>query len=243
MVWWYYPGAFIAGGLLCYLLMAFFIAAIMKRDQEKEPEEGAKLPFGWVLRPCSLIKMLKAQRDLAQENAGQLEHQLQQLSLKLEETEEIQQNSSNRLVGLEKQIFDLTRQLKDAGQLTMQSTSLAGNERNRVTSSGEKVPLYFSIPEADGSFIEDKGELVQDERKFFRIIPAPGTEKGELHFLSGRLDRKAIENIDYYLFPVCEVLNTNLRENASGIIQVECGWVIFHSGKWKVEKKVMVKLV
>jgi hypothetical protein len=243
MIWWYYSGAFIAGGMLCYMLLALYVAAFVKRDYQKFPEEGKKLPKGWYLRPRSILKILITQRDHARKRAGELERLLQEVSLKFGETEVKLQSMRNRVAVLEKQNSGLTEQLKDTGSLLTESTSEAGNDRNRVTSSGEKVPLYFSIPEADGSFSEDKGELIQDERKFFRITPVPGTHRGELHFLSGRFDRKAIENIDYYLFPVCEVLNTTLRENASGIIQVECGRVIFHSGIWKMEKKVMVKLV
>jgi len=247
MVWWYCLGSFIAGGLVGYLLLALYVRVIVKKDSVKSGKEIRQLVNGWQLNLFRVIKVLNLQRDKALRRAEAMDRSLQGISRKLGETAELLKSSQNRVASLEKQYSGLIGRMRNqdtsSNKQSTTPSAPSGKELNKVNCKNEPVSLFFTIPEADGSFYGEKGELVQDERKYFRISPVAGTDRGELFFISGSFDQKAIDNIDYYLFPVCEVENTSRRESASRIVQVVPGSVICSSGKWKVDKKVTVKLV
>jgi hypothetical protein len=103
--------------------------------------------------------------------------------------------------------------------------------------------LYFGIPDHQGNFPAGQGASVYDNRKIYMIVTRPGTDRGELHYISGELDMKAINNIDYYLVPVCEISDISVRNNATRVIQEAKGAVLLASGKWICTSRVKVKLV
>lgn len=246
MVWWHYVAVFFAGVLVCYLLLIVFIRKMVKKDTSGRGKDG-KQPKDWYLNPFYPVFVLKAQLDKANERADKLEGLLKDKNRKIDEISKSLKICQNRFDNLDKQNSLLIRQIRNSSpasdHLRDSKSPSPGKEHNRGSHNSGTPSLFFSIPEADGSFYGEKGEPVQDERKYFRITPLAGTDRGGLHFISGRYDQKAIENIDYYLLPVCEVENSSQREKASRVVQVEPGSVIFKAGKWKVDKKVMVKLV
>lgn len=75
------------------------------------------------------------------------------------------------------------------------------------------------------------------------VVTKKDSDRGELHYLSGDLDLKAINNVDYYLLPVCEISNIAGRNSANRVVQDEKGMVALVSGKWICNKKIRVKLV
>lgn len=54
---------------------------------------------------------------------------------------------------------------------------------------------------------------------------------------------KAINNIDYYLLPVCDILNMGGRNSATRVLQEQKGEVLLASGKWSVTTRVKIKLL
>ena len=109
---------------------------------------------------------------------------------------------------------------------------------------GEPVTLlYFGIPDNQGNFPASQGASQYDNRKLYMIVTRPGTDRGELHYISGELDMKAINNIDYYLVPVCEISDISARNNATRVIQEAKGAVLLASGKWICTTRVKVKLL
>jgi len=86
---------------------------------------------------------------------------------------------------------------------------------------------------------------VQEIDCYYKIEPDKSGQYGRLYFISGNYDMRALDNIDYYLNPVCEIQNIINRTNARKIVMTATGVVVRRGDHWKVEEsnKVKIKLV
>ncbi|KAA6338481.1 hypothetical protein EZS27_013520 [termite gut metagenome] len=101
--------------------------------------------------------------------------------------------------------------------------------------------IYFDIPKTDGSFKNPKTQQGNDT--FYKIELDDSKQIGKLFFISG-YDLRALDNIDYYLNPVCEIQNIEDRIGAKRIKMVKTGTVILLNGdSWKIKEKVKIKLI
>jgi len=105
--------------------------------------------------------------------------------------------------------------------------------------------LFFSMPESDGRFIVNNGEPSNDGRKYFRIEYIEGSETGELYYISGDRDKRAINKLESYLKPVCDIENITSSESAKNIVFNKPGIVRLINDNWKIDpgKKVKIKLI
>jgi hypothetical protein len=246
MIWLYCLISFSIGCLATWLLSLLYIHKVLKKEKRAYGKEMIQSVRFWYLKPFPILEVLKKHKDLYGEKLDKTENSLREVSRKLEKSDQSLKNHQTRVETLEKENLRLRNLAKNSGG--NQKSDLPDHNRSegkkhlKVNPRSSNSPLFFTIPEADGTFNAEKGESVADDRKFYRIISAADKETGELHFISGQFDRKAIENIDYYLIPVCEVENISLRNNASKIVQKEAGRVVKISGKWVTDKKIKVKL-
>jgi hypothetical protein len=247
MVWLYCLISFITGCLATWLLSLLYIHSVLKKEKRAYGKEMIHSVRFWYLKPFPIVEVLKKHKDLYGEKLDKLENSFRELSRKLEKTDQAFKNHQARVEVLEKENLRLRNQAKNS--VGLQKPDLADHHRSeskkhlKVNQRTISASFFFTIPETDGTFNAEKGDSVQDDRKFYKIISAANQETGELHFISGHYDQKAIENIDYYLNPVCEVENISQRNNASKIIQKEAGRVVRISGKWVTDKKIKVKLM
>lgn len=105
--------------------------------------------------------------------------------------------------------------------------------------------LYFSIPEADGSFKVVNAKTVKEIDCFYKIEIDKNNQKGKLFFISSEFDSRALDNIDYYLNPVCEIENISDRTHAKKINVIDFGTVVLNGDTWKIEsnKKLKIRLI
>ena len=69
-----------------------------------------------------------------------------------------------------------------------------------------------------------------------------GACTGELYFLPGSDDKRAINRIDSYIKPVCEVENLKLDNDIfNSIILINPGEVSLVNEQWVVTKKVKIE--
>ena len=108
-----------------------------------------------------------------------------------------------------------------------------------------KTGIFFTIPESDGTFKSVNAKSVQEIDCYYKIEPDKNGQYGRLYFISGNYDMRALDNIDYYLNPVCEIQNIINRTNARKIVMTATGVVVRRGDHWKVEEsnKVKIKLV
>ncbi len=108
-----------------------------------------------------------------------------------------------------------------------------------------KTAIFFTIPESDGTFKSVNAKSVQEIDCYYKIEPDKSGQYGRLYFISGNYDMRALDNIDYYLNPVCEIQNIINRTNARKIVMTATGVVVRRGDYWKVEEsnKVKIKLV
>jgi hypothetical protein len=115
--------------------------------------------------------------------------------------------------------------------------------------SSDEVQLsnvkFFTIPENDGSFKISSGKNNRETDCFYKIEVDKNGQKGKLHFISGDYDSRALDNIDFYLNPVCEIENITKRIHARKIQMKESGNVIMSSDSWKIDinHKVKIKFI
>jgi len=105
--------------------------------------------------------------------------------------------------------------------------------------------IYYTIPEHDGSFKVSNGKRSKEVDCFYKIEIDKNRNRGQLHFMSGDYDLRALDNIDYYINPVCEIENITERTQARRIIMRNPGVVILNGENWKIDagNKVKIRLI
>jgi hypothetical protein len=247
MIWLYCLISFCVGFLVAWLIGWIYVLNLLKKEKKaylSEMKQSVKL---WYLKPFPIIEILKNHKDQHREKVKSLKSSIRDAGSRLKDYSQTIRKQQSRLNELEAKNRDMQKSSRDrdnsegrlsnAGMQSMEKKPLVTDTSKKVASS------FFSIPEADGSFYMEKGESLPDNRKFYKISASTSSNTGELHFISGPYDLKAIENIDYYLIPVCEVENISERNSASKVLQKEAGRVVRISGKWMTDKKIKVKLI
>lgn len=109
----------------------------------------------------------------------------------------------------------------------------------------QKINIYFNVPDADGSFPMEFKTLSPDDRKLYKIEYYEDSIDGELSFLTGKLDLRAINRKDTTLEPVCDIDNIEIRNSATEIEQLEKGKVRLINSKWIIDpnNKIKIKLI
>jgi len=108
----------------------------------------------------------------------------------------------------------------------------------------EKSKLFFSIPESDGRFKNHNGDPVNDVKKFYCIEFEESSEKGDLLYVTSDRDKRAINRLESYLIPVCDIENYDDAESATHITLISPGKVTLINDSWVIdpERKVKIKL-
>ncbi|MFW6272253.1 MAG: hypothetical protein ACOC2U_00520 [bacterium] len=177
------------------------------------------------------------------------------------DNEILSQNDSSRAVEVERKISQLEKEKKDlldenielGKKLEQESIQKDKNqaESHRINSqdiyyqpSKNITKLYFSIPESDGSFQLPNGALSNDGKKYFRIEFEDSSTKGEIYYLSGDKDQRAINRLESYLKPVCEIENITNSSSATKIEVIKSGKVTLVNNSWVIdpENKIKIKL-
>lgn len=254
MEYYFYAAVFVLGILTMYLFTRFYNRRLLRDELRYYRKELKKKKMTWPPELFPLLHMLKRHKDRYKKEASLREKELEDLTWRMEE-------QTARSGELEQKVATLTRENKelkaivegpDSGGVYRDKGSRVVNQAPRgrtfstpVVPAAEPEPeiLYFGIPDKHGNFPADRGELQYDSRKLFKIVFSLGSDRGELHYISGELDMKAINNVDYYLLPVCEISNMEGRGTATRVIQEEKGEVRLTSGRWSMTTRVRVKLL
>lgn len=105
-----------------------------------------------------------------------------------------------------------------------------------------ETTTYFSIPDTDGSFQFKNGDNKKNNNAFFSIIDKENSDQGTLNYISGELDIRAIDAVDHYLLPVCDIKNIENRDNACQIEMIAPGEVFRKEDQWIIDPDHKVKI-
>ena len=81
--------------------------------------------------------------------------------------------------------------------------------------------------------------------KFYKIEYKKNSDQGDLCFISSDQDKRAINRLDTYLKPVCDIDNIINSETANKIELLRSGKVILINDSWVIDsnQKVKIKLI
>ena len=233
------PG-FLAGSILIYQYSRLKIYSILVTEKYKyldnlKQDTSQNLFLRKCFKYVGIVSILKTSKDEKKITIGssnkeiiQLKKQNEKLKTEIEHKEKI-----------------ITDYKISADRQTSVSEYYDGHPGKSHGISDVKPEIFFTIPESDGSFKSSNAKNSQDIDCFYKIVPDNSGQKGKLYFVSGDFDLRALDNIDYYLNPVCEIQNITDRTFARKILMTDTGIVVKRGDNWKIEDncKVKIKLV
>ena len=222
--------SFLFGIFLCYYFIKSRIYYFLGDDIETYKNS---ISYTGLFSFFLIIKLLKKRKDYYKNKDTEAER---------ENTEKSEKESSPENNSTAKTSRDPVETEKTKVSVENQAKSV---EQDLYKEGRNKSTSYFSIPENDGRFIIDKGEQTNDGSKYYKIVCRTNSDEGDLFYISGPQDRRAINRLDSYLKPVCDIDNIINAESASKIEVLKNGKVIKISDSWVIDTthKVKIKLV
>jgi len=220
--------SFLTGIFICYFMIKSSIYYLLDDDKKTYKKTVSKGLFSLL----SMIRLLKKRKDEYKNKVAELERKIEKLEkISAPENDSISKTSRDS-IDTEKSKVNVVNSSKSI-------------EWDLSKEGGNKSASYFSIPENDGRFIIDKGEQTNDGSKYYRIECRTNSDEGDLIYISGTQDKRAINRLDSYLKPVCDIDNIINAESASKIEVLKNGKVIKISDSWLIDTnhKVKIKLV
>jgi len=242
---------FIAGALLIYLFTREMIFSILSNEKRKYLKDlnydGEQTLFvRKFFSHIGIVAMLKKSKDEKSEIILKKNLEVHELKERNEdlraEYAQKEKAMKNRQVIIES---PLSPGAPQASQPVRPGAPQASQPVRPETVPPVKTEIFFTIPESDGTFKSVNAKSVQEIDCYYKIEPDKSGQYGKLYFISGNYDMRALDNIDYYLNPVCEIQNIINRTNARKIVMTATGVVVRRGDDWKVEEsnKVKIKLV
>lgn len=221
--------SFLVGITLVYFYVKSRVYSVLNRDLEKYE---TTISHSGLFSFLSIVKLLKKRKDLYQNRVDELEKEIENLKKKLHPENTYPYKTSGDPV--DTKISSTKKELQDRPV-----------DVGLSKEGGNRSELFFSISENDGSFMISKGEQANDGSMYYRIEFRNNSDEGDLHYISGSQDKRAINRLDSYLKPVCDIDNIINADNAVKIELLNPGKVIKRSDSWVVDPshKVKIKLV
>lgn len=220
--------SFLIGMFITFFIIKSRIYYLLDDDRETYKNSVHRGLFSFL----SMVSLLKKRKD-------DYKNKVIELSSKIENLEKKSKSENDTA---SKTIIDNV----DTEKLKINTDdSVKSIEWDISKEAGNKSISYFSIPENDGRFIIEKGEQTNDGSKYYKIISRTVSDEGDLFYISGTQDKRAINRLDSYLKPVCDIDNIINAENASKIEVLKNGKVIKIADSWVIDPnhKVKIKLV
>lgn len=234
------------GGWMIFLITKSKIKSIVNRGDEKKykhylkAENDSRYLFGY-LRVVSFLQKrkdnYKYENESFNKSKGSKNESLERMISQLEKEKK---ELLNENIELGNKLSQKTAH-NNEGETKTYSDKSGGFSSQPQT---KKSKIYFSMPESDGSFQLSNGEPSNDGKKYFKIEFEESSTKGELFYLSGDRDQRAINRLDSYLKPVCEIENITNSSTATKIELIQSGKVTQFNDSWIIDpdNKVKIKL-
>lgn len=228
----------IIGAYSIYLCFRSKIYSILRKekheylDKLKQNLEKRTFPKK-SLKIIGIIEVLKQSKDQKKEDLDKCKKEIGKLKRENSDLNKEKRKSEENV-----------QFVSDKNKDSLIERTIDQNEKLIVINK-ESIELFFTIPDRDGSFKTLNARYNKEKDCFYKISVDSSGQSGKLHFISGEYDMRALENIDYYMNPACEIQNITDRFYARRIEMINPGTVIKMGDIWRIEKnnKVKVKLV
>lgn len=231
---------FIIGCWLIYIISKLNIYSILHNEKETYLKELKENKIKYIFSYIGLIFILKIHKDQYKKEKENQFQKTSDSSVLLNKISNLEKEKQELLA----ENIDLGKKIEDynTGKQSIDNITKGNNTSNVQPKKLHK--LYFSMPESDGSFQMSNGESSNDGKKFFMIEYEPESSKGELFFLTSDRDQRAINRLESFLKPVCEIQNISSATNATKIELIQPGKVYLSNNQWIIvpEKKIKLKL-
>lgn len=234
---------FLIGGILVASITKNRIKSILTIEYEKYSSDSENEPY--LFSYLRIVSFLHKQKDMYKKESETANHKNWGIISDFE----------RKIVQLEKEKKDLLSENIDLGKKLEQETI----HKNEVQTAPQKSntdnliiqpraknisKIYFSMPESDGSFQSSNGEISNDGKKYFKIEFEESSTAGELFYLSGDRDQRAINRLESYLKPVCDIENITNSSTATKIELIHPGKVSLLNDSWVInpDNKIKIKL-
>jgi len=255
---------FIAGALLIYIFTRAKIFSILSNEKRKylrdlKYDSEQPLLVKKLFSHIGIVAMLKKSKDEKTDIINTKNFELRELK---ERNEDLRAEYAQKVMKTRQVINEIPlspgaspvsnqggqparTESPQGGQPARTEAPQASQQNRQEPAPSVKTEIFFTIPESDGTFKTVNARSVQEIDCYYKIEPDKTGQYGKLYFISGNYDMRALDNIDYYLNPVCEIQNIINRTNARKIVMTATGVVVRRGDHWKVEEsnKVKIKLV
>ncbi len=233
----------IIGALLVYFYTKKHIYSILSDEKSTYIKKLNQEEYSFVFKYIGLVYMLYLSKNGYKSKLDNLQQVLKEIQGRTN-GEQIKSQKSNHKSDSE---INLKDSKKANNEVAVEQDYVPNNviEWKIEPEITQTNVLYFSIPEADGSFKIVNGKTIKEIDCFYKIEIDKNNQKGKLFFISSEFDSRALDNIDYYLNPVCEIENISDRTHAKKINVVDFGTVVLNGDTWKIEstKKLKIRLI
>ncbi len=110
-----------------------------------------------------------------------------------------------------------------------------------VKSLSEEIIGYFPDPSSERSFLVQDGKSGISFRSLYKITHASNSDKGTLDFLVHIDYQIVFNNLERYVYPVCDQTNVYVHNQTLNIRQLVPGKVEKRENKWYVTEKISIE--
>lgn len=224
----------IVGYMFVFIISRIKIYEILRSERKKYLEDLQSEKKRFVFRYLGLIYMLKKRKDEYKKKSEDHYSEIWNLRKKIEE------------LASENAVFNQESQNNLNSIRLNRNTEVEEVDVVDVELGGPKNECwFFTIPEEDGKFFLSRGYKMYDDNKFYKIECDQNSKEGRLYLLPGIRYIKAIQKIDTFLRPVCEIQYTNDITSSSKIEIVAPGRVILSNDYWIIDpaNKIKIKII
>lgn len=226
------------GSFSIYLYSKLRIYSILSGEKSRYVDDLRNSHERYLFKYIGLFAILKKSKDEYKSKSkdddfhtqiGQLNRQISELNVR-----------NTKLLNENIELGEIIERYKGEN-IEPKSIQAAKKDGDVLTSNA----IYFTIPESDGSFRIANGKNIKEMDCFYKIEVDKSNQKGKLFFISSDFDSRALDNIDYYLNPVCEIENISNRTQAKRINVINNGIVVLTGENWKIDtnNKLKIRLI
>lgn len=241
----------ILGGLFVFQYSKNRVYKILEVEKGVYKDELRKVSLNDRFSYFDIVYFLKLRKDEYKEKEEESYQKIRNLEGQLEIAEPIQAKEYERTIGdlknenqvLEDEKKQLERYIDELRESQKRyNRQEADDKESQDISSSETLEQYFTMPQEDGSFKMEHGETDNDGNKHYKIVYESTAQEGKLYYVSNDRDIKAINRLQTYLKPVCEITNFGFVNHANGIEHLRAGKVFLKDDTWFVDPDNKVKI-